>query len=97
MRAPEISGSVFRKSFFAWQRESRALPVAPNSAGAQWLYCPDCGARFVPTKLLYPIRNKNYASDEFIASEWDAANWYLESAFTLTSLGARLGALGLGC
>jgi hypothetical protein len=43
--------------------------------------------RFGLPRLLYPIRNKNYASYEFIASGWDAANWYLESAFTLTIVG----------
>jgi hypothetical protein len=82
VRAPEISGSVFRKSFLHGNVRVGHCPLHPTRRGAQWLSCPDCGARFVPTKLLYPIRNKNYASDEFIASEWRAANWYLESAFT---------------
>jgi hypothetical protein len=55
--------------------------------GAPWAYCPECRARFVPGKLLYPVKTKNYASDQFIASAWDSAKWFLESAFTLTIFG----------
>jgi hypothetical protein len=62
-------------------------PSHPTLWGPQWLHCPECRTRFVPTKLLYPVKNKNYASDEFIASRWDAAKWFLESAFTLTIFG----------
>jgi hypothetical protein len=55
--------------------------------GAPWAHCPECRARFVSSKLLYPVKIKNYASDQFIASAWDCAKWYLESAFTLTIFG----------
>lgn len=62
-------------------------PSHPNRWGARWVNCPDCRTKFVPTKLLYPIEVKNYASDQFIASAWDAAKWFLENAFTLTIFG----------
>jgi hypothetical protein len=62
-------------------------PSHPTRWGAQWINCPECRTSFVPTKLLYPVKNKNYASDGFIASQWDAAKWFLESAFTLTIFG----------
>ena len=42
---------------------------------------------FVPTKLLYPVEVKNYEADQFIASEWEAAKWFLQNAFTLTIFG----------
>jgi hypothetical protein len=59
----------------------------PTLWGAQWVHCPECRARFVPTKLLYPVKNKNYLSDQLIGSAWDAAKWFLENAFTLTIFG----------
>ena len=62
-------------------------PSHPTRWGAQWLHCPECRTNFHPTRLLYPVKNKNYASDEFIGSLWDAAKWFLESAFTLTIFG----------
>jgi hypothetical protein len=62
-------------------------PSHPTKWGAPWAHCPECRTRFAPSKLLYPVKIKNYASDQFIASAWDAAKWLLESAFTLTIFG----------
>jgi hypothetical protein len=59
----------------------------PTCWGAQSVHCPECRARFGPTKLLYPVKNKNYVSDQFVASAWDAAKSFLENAFTLTIFG----------
>jgi hypothetical protein len=62
-------------------------PSHPTKWGAPWAHCPECRTRLAPSKLLYPVKIKNYASDQFIASAWDAAKWFLESAFTLTIFG----------
>lgn len=32
---------------------------------------------FAPTKLLYPVTQKNYTDDEFISMEWDRLKWWL--------------------
>jgi hypothetical protein len=37
---------------------------------------PD-GGEFVPTKLLYPVEQKNYTDDEFINGEWDRLKYWL--------------------
>lgn len=52
--------------------------------------CSKCGNVFAPSKLLYPIRQKNYAADEFIAGEWDAFRYFLQRAafFTIFGYGA---------
>jgi NAD-dependent SIR2 family protein deacetylase len=34
-------------------------PAHPNLWGAPWCPCPECHAKFVPTKLLYPVTVKN--------------------------------------
>src|SRR5205823_3445740 len=62
-------------------------PSHPAQWGAPWVHCPECCERFVPTKLLYPVKIKNYAADRLIASAWDAAKWFLENAFALTIFG----------
>lgn len=62
-------------------------PLHPDQWGAPWAHCTKCRARFIQTKLLYPIAVKNYAADQFIASQWESARWFLAQAFTLTIFG----------
>lgn len=35
------------------------------------------GGVFEPTKLLYPVEQKNYTDDEFINTEWDRVKYWL--------------------
>ena len=37
---------------------------------------------FPPTKLLYPVKNKNYNDDDFVKGEWKKAQAYLKSKET---------------
>jgi hypothetical protein len=48
--------------------------------------CPECGRQFTPSRLLYPIAEKDYA-DPFIEREWDLLHVAMEHAFTLTIFG----------
>jgi hypothetical protein len=43
--------------------------------------------RLTPTRLLYPVEQKNYASDVFIASQWTRAKDYLAGAYQVTVYG----------
>ncbi|MGB2990334.1 MAG: hypothetical protein WBC98_10285 [Candidatus Zixiibacteriota bacterium] len=49
--------------------------------------CSKCGKRLTPTKLLYPIKQKDYDKDPFIANEWRVLDGYLDRAFMLTIFG----------
>lgn len=49
--------------------------------------CSQCGDVFTPSKLLYPIKKKDYAADEFIAGEWDAFRYNLQQAAFFTIFG----------
>lgn len=49
--------------------------------------CQKCGQQLQPTGLLYPIRNKNYESDLFIANEWSLLKDFLKRAYMLTIFG----------
>jgi hypothetical protein len=34
--------------------------------------CPFCDKDLIPTPLLFPVANKNYASDPYLANQWEA-------------------------
>lgn len=42
---------------------------------------------FEPSRLLYPIKQKNYTTDGFIKEQWAQAAWYLERAYMVTIFG----------
>lgn len=49
--------------------------------------CSRCGNVFTPSRLLYPIRHKDYASDPFIRRAWDQFRDYLHAAAVFTIFG----------
>jgi len=49
--------------------------------------CGKCHKPFQPSKLLYPVKKKNYANDLMIKLQWDQLQSYLDSAFQLTIFG----------
>lgn len=49
--------------------------------------CRQCGAPLQPSKLLYPVRQKNYNSDPFIKSEWNELEDALRRGYMLTIFG----------
>lgn len=51
------------------------------------LLCPVCHEPFKPTKLLFPIKEKDYASDGFIRTQWDVFEQALQRAFMITIFG----------
>lgn len=49
--------------------------------------CRKCGALYKCTRLLYPIKKKDYARDLFIANEWKQLKWGFKNAFMITIFG----------
>ena len=49
--------------------------------------CGLCGGDLTPTRLLYPVEQKNYTADPFISTQWDRARDFLGHAFLLTIFG----------
>jgi hypothetical protein len=49
--------------------------------------CRKCGQPFKVTTLLYPVRNKNYSEDPFIANEWAVLKESLGQAYMVTIFG----------
>jgi len=49
--------------------------------------CDECKKPFPPTKLMYPVRQKDYDSDPFIRNEWNVVRRFLDRAYFLTIYG----------
>lgn len=49
--------------------------------------CPQCFEPFTPSRLMYPIENKNYLSDPFLSAEWESLKFYMKRAYILTIFG----------
>lgn len=49
--------------------------------------CPVCGKVLPPTKLLYPVKEKDYNSDDYIKGCWDATEYIIENSYMLTIFG----------
>jgi len=56
------------------------------SKGPLGALCPKCGKQFAPTRLLYPVAEKDY-TDSFIEREWKLLRWAMKDAFALTIFG----------
>lgn len=49
--------------------------------------CPSCGNKLKMTKLLYPVKQKDYSSDLFIRDQWNEFKKYLSCSTILTIWG----------
>jgi len=50
-------------------------------------YCPTCYKKLNPTKLLYPVKNKDYSSDGYINWCWKALDYFVDHSYMLTIFG----------
>lgn len=58
-----------------------------RTAGNMGTRCSKCSDPFAASPLLYPIRKKDYAANDFIASQWNAFRQVLRNAFMVTIFG----------
>lgn len=58
-----------------------------NVLGAKGNRCSRCQQLFKPSKLLYPISEKNYYRDSFISGQWDELSRHLKETFMITIFG----------
>lgn len=56
-------------------------------AGLNNTKCSKCGGEYVPSQLLFPIKQKEYNRDPFIKSEWGTLRLFLKHAYMLTIFG----------
>lgn len=55
--------------------------------GTKNTICPVCHRLLTPTKLLYPVANKNYQDDDFTKRNWEAVESMIENSYMLTIFG----------
>ena len=55
--------------------------------GVAGAHCRSCGDLYKPVPLLYPIKQKDYASNPFIAEEWNRLKWGFQNTFMITIFG----------
>lgn len=56
-------------------------------AGVNGRRCSRCGMLLESSKLLYPVKHKNYSDDPFIKTEWEVLRNKLNRAYFLTIFG----------
>ncbi len=61
----------------------------PATIGHRGAHCGKCGSYLQPSRLLYPIKKKNYNDDPSIKLSWSEVQRYLKHAFMLTVFGYR--------
>lgn len=49
--------------------------------------CTQCGELYIPSKLLYPIKKKNYSTSLQIAQQWEGLKQYINNAGMITIFG----------
>jgi hypothetical protein len=64
-----------------------AVCVKDRMKGFRGDTCEKCGQPLQKTTLLYPVGNKNYSADPFIANEWSLLKHFLNNAYMVTIFG----------
>ena len=59
----------------------------PIRVGRRGQDCPHCKKPLRNSRLLYPVGQKNYNIDPFIAKSWELLHGFLKSAYLITVLG----------
>ena len=49
--------------------------------------CSECAKPLAPSRLLYPVKQKDYNADALIKSEWDTLRWFLKRVYMVTIFG----------
>ncbi len=78
-RMPQLSFLHGNVSIGYSREDQKAGPVGRVSRAT--------GHKYVPTRLLYPVTQKDYNRDEFIAGEWDRLKHWLRHSRRLTIFG----------
>ena len=58
-----------------------------NTKGFIFQACSRCAKPLTPTRLLYPVKQKDYSSDAFIKNEWATVGLFLKHAYMVTIFG----------
>ena len=63
------------------------LCLEHKTAGPLPGHCGQCGAALTPSRLLFPVAEKNYPKDPYIGAQWQQLRTALKNAYVLTIFG----------
>lgn len=87
IRLCKLGITKFPKLFFLHGNVRVGYCSKDKVSGVIGVRCKTCGDFFKPSKLLYPVQNKNYQDGDFIEREWEAIRYFLKGCFMLTIFG----------
>lgn len=66
-----------------------SIGVCHSCKSKGWRYndCDKCKKQFGPSKLLYPVSQKDYSSDSFLDAEWKNLQSHIQYAYFITVFG----------
>lgn len=64
-----------------------AICAKDKITGLMGQKCQKCGDDLRPSRLLYPVKHKDYNSDPFLKNEWEVLRFFLNCAYFLTVFG----------
>jgi hypothetical protein len=87
IRLAQVGVRGFPRLFFLHGNVLAGFCADDGISGVVGDSCRACGEPFLPSRLLFPVEQKDYDDDPFIAREWEAVRAYLGFAFILTVFG----------
>lgn len=87
IRLAKLGVSKFPQLFFLHGNVRAGYCSVDKVSGVIGVKCKTCGSFFQPSRLLYPVENKNYQDGDFIQREWKAIRFFLKGCFMLTIFG----------
>ena len=87
LRCQRITEKLPRILFLHGNVALRLCMMDKNIYPAHYEVCPICKDKLVPSRLLYPIKHKNYNNDPFIRDQWRILLEYLKVAYIVTIFG----------
>jgi len=84
----EVAARIQRpRILFLHGNVSVSVCTKDEIAGFSGQRCSKCGNSLEQTKLLYPVKHKDYTRDPFIKAQWESLKWYLKRGYYLTIYG----------
>jgi len=89
LQAYRRNGKVRRLPRIVFLHGNVGVGICDNDriSGPSGNVCSKCGHPLRPSRLLYPVKHKNYSADPFIKNEWEVLHRFLSHAYYLTIFG----------
>ncbi len=87
LRNSPIMGKRKPRISFLHGNVSVGVCLEDRVVGISGAKCGTCNLPLKPSKLLFPVKHKDYVSDDFIKNEWDVLREHISNGYLLTVFG----------